>query len=118
MSKVNSAKGMEATIVVSRTLFNQETEERRHIEVRPFATVPAKVAVKIGRTINLGNYESARLDVSMEMPCYREEVLEVYPRLFEQVADIVSGELAKISGDAPGGIPAKPGAAVSIEEML
>jgi hypothetical protein len=95
---VNAVVGKEATLVVSRTMFHQETEERSQLPIRPFATIPAKVAVKLGRTINLGNYESARVDVSMEMPCYREEVSEVYPKLFSHVAGLLAAEVGKITG--------------------
>lgn len=108
---INPVTGMEATQVVSRTLFNQEVEEREHITIRPFATVPAKVAVKLGRTINLGNYESARVDVSMEIPCYREEVLDVYPQLFDQVAGLMAAEVNKIAG-------AGQGTEIGVEEIL
>ena len=98
MENVRSAVGMEAVQVVSKTVFNQETEDREHIEIRPFATVPAKVQVKLGRTINLGNYESARIDVSMEIPCYREEALVLYPKLFDHVAALMAAEVAKVTG--------------------
>lgn len=108
---INSVVGMETTQVVSRTLFNQEIEEQKHITIRPFATIPAKVAVKLGRTINLGNYESARVDVSMEIPCYREEVLDVYPQLFAQVSTLMAAEVAKIDGG-------RHTAEISVEEIL
>jgi hypothetical protein len=43
------------------------------LEVRQFATEPAQVAVKMGMTVQLGNYESVRVDVSLTVPCYFEE---------------------------------------------
>ena len=43
------------------------------IQIRPFATDPAKVRVGRGVTINMGNFESARIDISIEMPCYVED---------------------------------------------
>ena len=107
---VKTITGMEATQTVSTTVFNQETEERKHIEIRPFATTPAIVQVKLGRTVNLGNYESARVDVSIELPCYREEVLTVYPKLFKHVASIMDDEVAKMSGGRS--------VETSVEEML
>ncbi|MDR1945996.1 MAG: hypothetical protein LBQ51_02360 [Desulfovibrio sp.] len=83
---------------MSRTAFGQDSEVAEHIEVRPFATVPAKVGVSLGRTINMGNYESARITVSVEIPCYREEVLGIYPKLFEYVADRLEDEASRITG--------------------
>jgi len=69
------------------------------IEVTKFDTEPAKVRVGFGLTINLGNYESARLDVSVEVPCYKEQVDDAYAaakgwveeRVQEEVAEIKSG---------------------------
>ncbi len=110
--QVEAVTGREATVTVSTTMFNQETEERRHIEIRPFATVPAKVTVKLGRTISLGNYEFAKIDVGIEMPAYREEVREVYEQLFPMVADLLSAEVNKVQGRMTGK------AAVGIEEIV
>lgn len=50
----------------------RETEEV--IEVRKFITEPATVSVDYALTINLGNYESARIGVALTVPCYREEI--------------------------------------------
>jgi hypothetical protein len=49
----------------------QVTEET--LAVHRFATEPAKIEVSLGLTLNLGNYESARLSVGMTVPCYKEE---------------------------------------------
>lgn len=43
------------------------------IAVRRFETEPARVTVEMGMTINLGNYEAARISVSLSAPCYFEE---------------------------------------------
>lgn len=51
-----------------------EESDRRVLEVRQFVTTPANVRVSVGQTINLGNYESHRLDVVVSLPCYREEI--------------------------------------------
>ena len=44
------------------------------LKVGEFRTAPAKVLVSKGLTINLGNYESARVTIGVELPCYVEEV--------------------------------------------
>lgn len=46
------------------------------LRVGEFRTAPAKVLVSKGLTINLGNYESARVTIGVELPCYVEEVAE------------------------------------------
>lgn len=34
----------------------------------------ARVEVELGATINMGNYESLRVGVNVQLPCYHEEV--------------------------------------------
>lgn len=40
------------------------------VEVRKFTTTPAVVHRGYGLTLNQGNFESARIDVRVEVPCY------------------------------------------------
>lgn len=51
-----------------------EENEEKELGVRRFETAPAHVRANYGLTINLGNYESARCDVSVTLPCYTEEI--------------------------------------------
>lgn len=44
------------------------------LEVQTFEVEPAKVYAEMGLTLNLGNYESARVLVGVGLPCYAEEV--------------------------------------------
>jgi len=53
-------------------------EQDEVIAVHKFLAPPAKVGCGMGLTINMGNYESARIDVVVEVPCYKEEVDEAY----------------------------------------
>jgi len=55
-----------------------EATEDEFLDVRRFETAPAEVGFSAGLTLNLGNYESARIDVSVKVPCYREELDEAY----------------------------------------
>lgn len=48
------------------------------IEVKTFVTQPATVELGYGLTLNIGNYESARVDVKVSVPCYREETDAAY----------------------------------------
>ena len=63
------------------------------IAVRGFAVEPAKIKVTLGATLNMGNYESARVDVGIEMPCYREEIEDSYVEIRgaceEKVAQLI-----------------------------
>jgi len=92
-----SASGREGLISVSKSVFNQEEESQQLIQVRPFATEPARVGVKLGRTINLGNYESARIDVSIDIPCYVEEAPSIYKSILAKAGEILSEEVTKIT---------------------
>jgi hypothetical protein len=76
---------------VTRTVLGKEDTTSDTISVRPFETNPASISVKAGATVNLGNYESARVDVMLSMPCYIEEIEEVYPK----VKEWVDGKLAE-----------------------
>ena len=106
--------GREALVRVSRTTFGQEQEEDKYIEIRPFATDPALVSVGLHRTINLGNYESAKVSVQVTVPCYREEVPRMYPAVFKYVADRITEEAGRIINGGKRNAPPE----VSVEEML
>ncbi len=71
----------------------QTTEKREVIKVRAFSTDPARVGVRKGLTLSIapGSYEFARIDVTIEVPCYVEEIREVY----EQVNDFVAERLGE-----------------------
>jgi hypothetical protein len=49
------------------------TQTDEVLAVRRFVTEPARVSVEMGMTVNLGNYESARITVALLVPCYFEE---------------------------------------------
>jgi len=56
----------------------EKDEKREFIDVRRFLTTPAKVSVKLGLTVGIGDYEHARIDAGVEVPCYTEEVDDAY----------------------------------------
>jgi hypothetical protein len=70
--------------VVNRQFFNgkdpvgEAETKNEELKVSCFVTEPAKVSVEMGLTVNLGNYESARIGVSVVVPCYREEIDDAY----------------------------------------
>jgi hypothetical protein len=51
-----------------------------------------------GMTINLGNYESARIDVRLTVPCTKHDLEEAY----EFASDWVSTKIQKAVADAKG----------------
>lgn len=50
------------------------------IDVHVFETVPAIAGIEVGSSMNLGNYESAHVKVSVQVPCYTEELAETTKR--------------------------------------
>lgn len=48
------------------------------IAVHRFVTTPMTIKVGVGLSINLGNFEFAKLSVEMTIPCYKEEAEEAY----------------------------------------
>lgn len=59
-----------------QTMFGEADEEQETIETRRFpAETPVfRVKSAAGLTINLGDYQSARVDASLEIPCVKEEI--------------------------------------------
>lgn len=74
-------KGGTLSVTVKQTqvgTVNEDSEEREQIEVSPFVTDPAYVTFACGATLNMGNYQSLRIDVRVSLPCYIEEIDEMY----------------------------------------
>lgn len=91
-------KTEEAVLVVTASGVGIEEEKRKSIEVRKFETDPAYVRVNAGVTKNLGNYESLRVDVSLTVPCYVEEMEKVQKRTATLVADMLDEEVEQYLG--------------------
>ena len=74
-------------LTVKRTCFNAETEDAGALEVEPMDERAGIASVGFGmaRTINLGNYQSARVEVRIDCPCYKAEISDV----FDDVRDLV-----------------------------
>ena len=88
----------ESLLVVTASGVGVDEEKRKAIEVRKFETDPAFVRVNAGVTKNLGNYESLRVDVSLTVPCYVEEIEAVQKRTAGLVADMLDTEVEQYLG--------------------
>ncbi len=89
-------KKEEALVEVTRTLHDKEAEnEETRVKIRPFITDTARVSVKYGLTISTAQFEFARVDILVEVPCYVEEISDVY----EKVAKIVEARILKEHND-------------------
>lgn len=66
------------------------------IGVHRYATEPARVTVEYGLTVNMGNYESARVSISVSVPCYKEELEDAYKFAEKWAQDRVQVEVDSI----------------------
>lgn len=89
-----------------------ETAVQESLEEGYFApgVEPALVRVSAGSTINLGNFESMRIDVSVTLPCRVEDIDDTYVRASEFVSDKMAEEEQVWLGGPANKNPAKPAA--------
>ena len=73
----------------------QYTSEIRHTTTSPSASYQslAHVGIELSRTINLGNYESLKMQVSVQLPCDVSDIDKVYT----QAKDWVDGKLTELN---------------------
>lgn len=82
------------------------TAKEEIVQVHNFDRPVARVKRGYGLTLNLGNYESARFDVSIEVPCYLEDVDLADQFARDWVEERCEAEVAEVRG---GGGGEKPG---------
>lgn len=90
----------EGTVLVRRAAYGQEVETKEALRVPIFHTTPARVRVTGSITRNLGDYNSARVEVMVEIPCYPEksEIDRAYAFASEVVDQYIPVELDKAIG--------------------
>lgn len=82
---VNGKKWVSSQFSVGGKPVGKEETSENMILVDVFDTEPATVQAKMGMTINLGNFESLRVDVGVSLPCYKEEVSDAHAAAFRIV---------------------------------
>jgi len=73
----------EGSVKVSRTLLEYgqeiaEKEKQRKLVARLMLGEATRVGINKSVTLNMGNYQSIRVGVSLEVPCYTEEAMDVF----------------------------------------
>ena len=76
----------------------KDYNEDDQLPIRKFEVEPAWVKAGYGLTINLGNYESARCDVGVTLPCYVEEIEEAFKEAWSIADREVQAQVAEIRG--------------------
>ena len=92
-------KQKEAFVEVSSTVIGSPKRRNKKIKIRPFVTDTANVSVKYGLTIPTQEYGSARVDVMLSVPCYKEEMVEVYEMARQLVDKLIDAEADRILGE-------------------
>lgn len=82
-AKGGKAVARNSMVVVERTYYRNSNEigssqDEEIISVQKFVTTPAEVEVGYALTMNLGDFESAKLSITLRVPCYAEEKDEAF----------------------------------------
>lgn len=59
-------------------LVTDPEEEFEEIAVQDFVVEPARTGLRVGHTINMGQYWSLQVQVEVSVPCYREELPQAF----------------------------------------
>lgn len=90
----------EATVVVSRTRLNKtENVKDDKIRIRPFITDTAHVGIKFSRKLQIVQYEPIGVEILISVPCYREEIKEVYSELKNIVETLLIEQIEEIQNE-------------------
>lgn len=92
----------ESTYILQEKIYTKdgriisEDEEKAVITVRKFVTATAEIGLQFGGTVNLGNFESARLDIICKIPTYLEEIDDAYNFAFKFADNKLNEQLKKL----------------------
>ena len=81
------------TEMVSGTRVVDGKSEEYELEVRKFVTEPAYVRASFGQTRKIEEFESVRVDVSVSLPCYAEEIEETLTQARELAMEACEDEI-------------------------
>jgi len=104
-SKDNQIKRAGVITVLSHYPSQDESEKEtevwkeKRIEAKTFESEPAHAGAKFGLTLNIGNYESIRVDATVTLPCYPEEMRAALEEAFRIAESTVKAEVKDIKRD-------------------
>jgi len=99
VAKAKEIQADEALIEVTSTVLSQKRTQTKKIKIRPFATAPAQVEVHFGTWFPTGDMAGAKVDVTLRVPCYVEEIVDVYNQTRDLVDDLLEAEVARLTGE-------------------
>jgi len=94
--KKPALKNAVKTIRVTSKLNTIDDEEiYEELDVEDFVVDPAFVRASAGVTKSLKQYESLRVDVSVTLPCYKEDILRAHGVAADMVSTLLDEELSR-----------------------
>jgi len=77
---------------------NGKTDTQKQIGSKPFETDPAYVNYRLGATLNMGSYESIKVDIGVTMPCLPTwpEINKTYKNIRKEVEHLMDTEVQSI----------------------
>ena len=73
-----------------------ESTDEETIDVRQFTTDTAEVGTSVGITLNMGDFEFVRIDVTYKVPCYVEESEDAYAYAYKFASEKLRQHIAEI----------------------
>jgi hypothetical protein len=98
-AKKPELKHEEGEVLVTSTLLGKTTKKGEPIKVRPFITTPAQVEVHMGAWFPTGDMAGAKIDITVRVPCYIEEISSVYVQTRQLVDKLMGREVKRMSGE-------------------
>jgi hypothetical protein len=75
--------------------WTEPENKEEQVAIHRYVTQPATVGCELGATLSMGNYEMARVMVSVTVPCYREETGAAYAWAKDFVEERFKKEVAE-----------------------
>ncbi len=100
MNKQQTKQGYTMTTGKSWVQVGDKQAEQKTIPNEQIST-PATITVSSGITLNLGNYESLRVDVGISLPCKptKKDVEETYTKALQFVEEKLAEQVAEIKSN-------------------
>jgi len=98
MEKKNGQVWVASQFMKAGKPVGDEITQEDMILVDAFDVQPAEVEAKLGLTINLGNYESLRVDAGVKIPCYKEEIDKAQEFAFKLTEKVLFEKVKEVKG--------------------
>lgn len=96
--KANEVIHEEGFVEVSSTVIGKTERKGSPLKVRPFVTTPAQVEVHMGTWFPTGEMRGAKLDITIRVPCYIEEISVVFKACRKLVDALMEREIKRMEG--------------------